>query len=188
MIGPLVVDTHAQQAAHLPHFRAYLAGALRLAPYLCRLGRALTTLTGCEIVSGWHDEVVRLGLVVDPHDRVALRAIYDANARDLARSHAVVAITHEGNPRATLCEIGAAIALGKPIAWVQGQDGRGGNSYDASPLVRRIIAPAEHGHDASLVVELATVLAAIRSEQVERARSRWCVPAGDADCDGGEAA
>lgn len=153
----------------------YIAGPLSQARALHDLAHDLATATGCEIVSGWHEEVTRLRLVADPVDKPSRARILDSNLRDLRRADFVVAVTDLDRPRATLCEIGYALALGLRVAWVQGQDGAGANSFDASPLVQRIVRQAEDSH--GLLLSLADVLDV---EQRRLDTDDWTVLAGDA--------
>lgn len=90
------------------------------------------TQSGVHVCSTWHATATGS---VDPAawgERVAVLA---ANLRDLEKADLVLALTAQGRPRATLSEIGYALALGREIVWLQGEAGEGGNIFDACESV-----------------------------------------------------
>lgn len=134
----------------------YLAAPLAQA-HVARLLATMLASAGHRITSTWHATAA----TVDPthiHDR---RACLADNLQDLTRADLVVAWTAEGTPRATLCEIGHALATGKPVVWVQGAGGEGANIFDASPLVTVV---REHREE----VLLGAVRGAMTGVEVER--------------------
>lgn len=92
------------------------------------------------MVSSWHSAVVASGATSDPDDERSRAEILSTNLADLHRADVVIALCDDGTPRATFCEIGFALAIGKRVVWVHGERGEGRNSYDAHPLVARVRA------------------------------------------------
>ena len=100
-------------------------GEYRTARDLAGVARGL----GFVVASTWHDTVDGSVETSDPARRKALAATC---VKELGRADAVLAWTARGTPRATLSEIGYALAFGKPVLWMQGPAGAGGNVFDAS--------------------------------------------------------
>jgi len=108
----------------------YIAAPLAQA-HVARLLAAALTRAGFAIVSSWHATAA----TADPTAHHERQATLRDNLAEIQRCSAMVAWTAEGTPRATLCEIGWALALGRPVVWVQGPEGEGANIFDASPGV-----------------------------------------------------
>lgn len=91
---------------------------------------------GLTPVSRWHGQVmIEDWTSVD--EAMFSQALAD-NLSDLDRADVVVALTDIGYPRATIGEIGYALARGTPVVWVHAGDGRGRNLFSSHSLVTRI--------------------------------------------------
>lgn len=117
-------------------FSVYLASPLSQARACCDLAEDLLDL---QIVtcSQWHAAVVAAAAVRDPESDQTRRELLTLNLADIERADALVALVHIGEPRATLGEIGYALALRKPVVWVS-HGWRGRNLLDAHVGVTRI--------------------------------------------------
>jgi nucleoside 2-deoxyribosyltransferase len=119
--------------------RIYIAAPLAQAPAANEAALRLEA-HGHEVVSSWHRVVSSEGWQSDPEpDRVRAR-ILSENLADLDGAEAVLALCHEGTPRATFAEIGYALARGLTVVWSHGSERQGRNIFDAHPLVRRVEA------------------------------------------------
>ena len=115
--------------------RVYIAGAKSVAPR-ARTVSMLLRCQGYDVVSRWHHSM--RDARVDPCMESARVAILGADLADLELAQVVVAITDSGKPRATLVEIGYAIALGTRVIWQIGVDGTGRNLFDSHECVTRV--------------------------------------------------
>lgn len=113
--------------------RVYFAAPLALAPRARELA-AILRERGCEILSTW----IFTTDAVDPTREDVRKNIMVGNLLDLMAADVVVALLDDGNPRATLVEIGYAIAKRKPVIWLHAEDGRGRNIFDAHDQVTRV--------------------------------------------------
>jgi hypothetical protein len=123
-------DVSVYVAAPLAHFRFARGFANTL------------TEAGFAISSSWHFAAFEDD-VADPTDAPTRADILAMNLSDLVRADVVVALTAQGTPRGTLCEIGWHLALCKPVVWLQGPEGQGGCIFDASPLVTIVRSESE---------------------------------------------
>jgi len=115
--------------------RVYIA-----APLTCfrsaNLAASILSRAGYRVVSTWHE----CPAASDPTDEEFREKILAENLAQLSGADVVVALCDQGVPRATLCEIGFAVGLGKPIAWRCGLMGEGRNICDSHWLVHRFRA------------------------------------------------
>ncbi len=94
--------------------RLYLISPLANVASIRELASSLAQL-GHHITSTWHD-VVTPGSV-DVESDEGRRAAWKANVDDLRAADALIAFLPVGVPRASYCEIGYGLALGKPVVW-----------------------------------------------------------------------
>jgi hypothetical protein len=72
---------------------------------------------GFEVSSKWHESG---DPIVDPSDHLIRSNILFSNTVDLMNADVVVALMDLGEPKATYCEIGYALACDKHVIWVNG--------------------------------------------------------------------
>jgi hypothetical protein len=147
-----------------PLARVYVAAPMGEA-HVADLLRALLDRAGFRVVSRWTD---RLRKQSARPSRKELTAIHRANSAELDDADLVVAWTAAGTPRATYGEIGAALAKGKPVLWLQGPRGEGSNSYDTEPLVR-VLYVDPGAMSAARELAIVAVVQEMAEEQRERA-------------------
>ena len=118
----------------------YIAAPLGHAPLASALARELRGW-GHSITSRWHDAIAPLRPRVDPIQEVVRFTVLANNLVDLTRADCVVALLHRGKPKATLCEVGWALARQKPVIWFHDDRPRTRNVFDSHGLVLRREAP-----------------------------------------------
>lgn len=126
--------------------RIYLAAPLADAPRANDLCQELRSLPGVEVCSSWHWKVMLpaqptvFGVPVDQSDSADRRVALYRNLEELGEANLMLLSTAGGGtPRATLVELGWALAQGLPIIWQIGRDGTGANlftAHDAVTVVR----------------------------------------------------
>lgn len=114
----------------------YLACALNCSDQARGIARILE-MGGHIIVSSWHDTAKES---FDPSDDVVRGRILRTNLADLETAQVVIVFAHIGNPRATYCEAGYALAIGKRLVWVHNDSGDSRNIFDAHSDVTRLRA------------------------------------------------
>lgn len=141
----------------------YFAAPLATAPRTDSLARAVALWSGCALVSGWHGAVAALPAFDrgDPIDEQARRRILANNLADLARAECVVVLADQGTPRATLVEVGMALARGVRVVWVHNGD-RGRCIFDSHERVTRVDL-------AGVCEEVAVICGAVARVERERA-------------------
>jgi len=103
--------------------KIYVASAFKFAKRAQKLAYKLSNECYC-VTSDWYN--------VSLTDKAA---IFEKNLCEISQCDVLVALTDVGNPRATYCEIGVALALGKRVVWIQHENGRGANDWDGAPNV-----------------------------------------------------
>lgn len=144
--------------------RIYVAGSKRATKEVKDIQTSLGKV-GYEITSAWVPDV-EANDGQDPTDKTTRRRAVTGNMAAVASSDLLVAWTVTGTPSATYAEIGAALALGKPVVWVQGPLGWGANIMDASPLVH-VVLSADVTDILAAVDRVVTTLDRTRGRPVE---------------------
>lgn len=111
--------------------RVYIAAPRTQANVADDLAMALADM-GIRAVSRWHQSGPFEDDPTDPQEAIT---VLTGNLWDLCSANVVLALTAQGQPRATNCEIGYAIAKGIPVVWVSGEKGEGANLFDRHQLV-----------------------------------------------------
>lgn len=115
--------------------RLYIAAPLGEAKEARTVAGSLASV-GHIIDSTWHREG---GDVADAADGATRLDRLTQNIIDLNAAEAVVALMSWGNPRATNCEIGYALAKGKRVIWLDCTSYHtNANIFDAHPLVTQV--------------------------------------------------
>lgn len=110
----------------------YIAAPRALAPRAQRLAEKFRE-AGFSVVSKWHSHGEPIVDSTRASDRTS--ALYD-NTIDLHMADYIVALMDEGEPKATYCEIGYAIAIDRMVFWVKGRgDSPRACIYDSHPRV-----------------------------------------------------
>jgi nucleoside 2-deoxyribosyltransferase len=119
----------------------YIAGPLASAPLCNDLAAILGA--SARVVSRWHWLVAASGQtsspVGDPEACFERAEILADNIADMDAATLLVAVCHQGRPKATFGEIAYALAYRKPVVWVQGFDGAGRSIWDSHALVTRVL-------------------------------------------------
>lgn len=111
---------------------------------------------GHTIVSTWHT-LADLDGADETTDPAHRRELLERCIGDIAQADVLVAWTAQGMPRATIGEIVEMLRRHRrPVIWIQGPRGEGGNIWDADPLVLVI------RHDSSTAT-VDTVLEVLRA-------------------------
>jgi hypothetical protein len=111
----------------------YIAAPIGSASVANIWAETLKNELGHGIVSSWHSTI--FDTTKDPHDIETRQSILARNLGDISLCDTVLALTHEGNPRATYGDIVWALAHQKLVIWRQGKDGTGKMIFDVSPRV-----------------------------------------------------
>lgn len=113
--------------------RIYVAAPRAQYPVARHLARELSE-AGHTIVSTWHT-LPDLDGADETTDTAHRRELLERCIDDIAQAEVMVAWTAQGTPRATIGEIVEMLRHHRrPVIWIQGPQGEGGNIWDASPL------------------------------------------------------
>ena len=122
---------------------------------------------GHRIVSTWHTLPDLDGLDGSSTETTSTahrRELLDRCRADIRRAEVMIAWMAAGQPRMTIAEMAIMLeVLHRPVIWIQGRGGEGGNILDSHPLVAIVQSTGESTMD--------DVLAALRRiEELEAAQ------------------
>ena len=134
--------------------RIYVAAPRALAGRANAFAKDLRA-NGQEVVSRWH---VDGEPIVDPKSSDFRQKVLFENTVDLCQCDVLVALMDSGNPRATYCEIGYALAMEKHVIWIS----ESGNDdlaciYDSHPKVKKMPRESHALRELALVSDVNTL-------------------------------
>jgi nucleoside 2-deoxyribosyltransferase len=97
--------------------RAYISAPSEHSSAAERFGSYLHTSIGVEIISTWHASA---DVEKYPKDAATRAECLTQDLSQIDRATVFVCLTCGGHPVTTLCELGYAVARGKPVVWVHG--------------------------------------------------------------------
>lgn len=141
--------------------RIYVAAPRALAGRANAFAKDLRA-NGQEVVSRWH---VDGDPIVDPKSSDFRQKVLFENTVDLCQCDVLVALMDSGNPRATYCEIGYALAMEKHVIWIsESENDELACIYDSHPKVKKMPRESHALRELALVSEVNTLTQDQRNE------------------------